>query len=84
LKFLKEKGFTILGASEKSDYPYYKADLRGPVAIVMGSEDKGISSQVHKMIDSYVSIPLKGEIESLNVSVAAGILIFEVLRQRAQ
>lgn len=84
LKFLKEKGFTILGASEKSDYPYYKTDLRGPVAIVMGSEDKGISSQVHKMIDSYVSIPLKGEIESLNVSVAAGILIFEVLRQRAQ
>lgn len=82
LKYLKEKGFTIYGASEKSETAYYKGDYRGPVALVMGAEDKGISSQVHKMVDTFVALPVKGEIASLNVSVAAGVLVYEILRQR--
>ena len=82
LKFLKENGFTIIGASEKSETVYHGVNYKKPLAIVMGSEDTGISSQVLKMIDTLVSIPIKGEIGSLNVSVAAGILIYEAIRQR--
>ncbi|MCA1745375.1 MAG: 23S rRNA (guanosine(2251)-2'-O)-methyltransferase RlmB [Bacteroidales bacterium] len=82
LKFLKESGFLIIGASEKSDTLYHKVDYQQPLAIVMGAEDTGISSQVLKMIDTLVSIPIKGEIGSLNVSVAAGILIYEAVKQR--
>ncbi len=82
LKFLKENGFLIVGASEKSETTYHKVDYQQPIAIVMGAEDTGISSQVLKMVDTLVSIPIKGEIGSLNVSVAAGILIYEVVKQR--
>ncbi len=82
LKFLKENGFLIVGASEKSETIYHKVDYQQPIAIVMGAEDTGISSQVLKMVDTLVSIPIKGEIGSLNVSVAAGILIYEVVKQR--
>lgn len=82
LKFLKESGFAIIGASEKSETVYHQVDLQKPLAIVMGAEDTGISSQVLKMVDTLVSIPIKGEIGSLNVSVAAGILIYEAIKQR--
>jgi 23S rRNA (guanosine2251-2'-O)-methyltransferase len=82
LKFLKENGFLIIGASEKSETIYHKVDYQQPLAIVMGAEDTGISSQVLKMVDTLVSIPIKGEIGSLNVSVAAGILIYEAVKQR--
>ena len=83
MKYLKEKGFAIYGASEKSDFTYYNADFKQALALVMGAEDKGISSQVEKMIDQFISIPLEGDIASLNVSVAAGIILFEALKQRA-
>ena len=82
MKFLKESGFEILAAFEKGDTDYRKANLGGKLAIVMGAEDKGISPQVLKMCDTNIFIPIKGEIGSLNVSVAAGILIFEALKQR--
>lgn len=82
MKFLKESGFTVVGATEKGTLDYREATYSGPLAIVMGAEDKGINPQILKMCDALVSIPLKGEIGSLNVSVAAGILIFEALRSR--
>jgi 23S rRNA (guanosine2251-2'-O)-methyltransferase len=82
MKFLKESGFFIVAASEKGDTDYRKHEYKGPVALVMGSEDKGISSQIMKMADQMVTIPVKGEIASLNVSVAAGILIYEIQRNK--
>lgn len=82
IRQLKNEGFKIVAATEKSDTPLWAGDLKGRVAIVMGSEDKGISKELLKLCDQQLAIPLKGEISSLNVSVAAGILIFEVIRQR--
>ncbi len=82
IRQLKNEGFKIVAATEKSDTPLWAGDLKGRVAIVMGSEDKGISKESLKLCDQQLAIPLKGEISSLNVSVAAGILIFEVIRQR--
>lgn len=82
MKFLKELDFSIIAATEKGETDYRNANFKGKIAFVMGAEDKGISTQVLKMCDTTVSIPLKGEIGSLNVSVAAGILIFEALKAR--
>jgi 23S rRNA (guanosine2251-2'-O)-methyltransferase len=82
MKFLKESGFEIIAATEKGETDYRNAGYKGNLALVMGAEDKGISSQVLKMCDTRVSIPIRGEIGSLNVSVAAGILIFEALKAR--
>ncbi|MFA7115955.1 MAG: 23S rRNA (guanosine(2251)-2'-O)-methyltransferase RlmB [Bacteroidales bacterium] len=79
---LKEKGFKIIGASEKASEILYHADLKGPIAIVIGSEDKGISPSVIKECDELLQIPLKGEIGSLNVSVATSIVLYEALKQR--
>ncbi len=80
---LKEIGFWVAGASEKSDTAYFKADLNQPIAIVLGSEGKGISRLVAEKCDFLVAIPMKGEVSSLNVSVAGAILMYETLRQRA-
>lgn len=82
MKYLKESGFSVVGATEKGTVDYRQVEYSGPLAIVMGAEDKGINPQILKMCDALVSIPLKGEIGSLNVSVAAGILVFEALRNR--
>jgi 23S rRNA (guanosine2251-2'-O)-methyltransferase len=82
VEFLRESGLRIICATEKSGNPAYKADLKGPAAIVMGSEDKGISRELLALSDSEVMIPMSGSIESLNVSVSAGILMYEVGRQR--
>ena len=82
IRQLKNEGFKIVAATEKSDTPLWAGDLKGRVAIVLGSEDKGISIESLKRCEQQLAIPLKGEISSLNVSVAAGILIFEVIRQR--
>ena len=60
----------------------YDADMTGPAGLVLGSEDTGISPQLLKIADSWVSVPMKGTIASLNVSVAAGVVLFEMLRQR--
>jgi 23S rRNA (guanosine2251-2'-O)-methyltransferase len=81
--FLKESGLRVIGTSEKSDISYFNTDMRSPAAIIMGSEEKGLSREVARLCDEIVSIPMMGEIESLNVSVAAGVMLFEAVRQRA-
>ncbi len=80
--FLRESGLKIIAVSEKGGEFYTKVDLTGPVALILGSEENGISPQLLKMADHICKIPLLGEISSLNVSVAAGILMYEVVRKR--
>ena len=82
IKFLKDSGFKIVAATEKGDYDYSKADFKDPVCIIMGAEDTGIPYEHLALCDEWVKIPMFGHIESLNVSVAAGILIFEARKQR--
>jgi 23S rRNA (guanosine2251-2'-O)-methyltransferase len=82
LRFLQESGLRLFAATEKAADSLYATDMTGPAGIILGSEDTGISSQLLKVADSWVSIPMKGTIASLNVSVAAGVMLFEVLRQR--
>lgn len=83
VKFLKESGLKVVCAEADGSVPVTNAKLTGPVALVMGSEDKGISRDIKSMADAIVKIPLKGSIASLNVSVAAGIVLYEILRQRS-
>ena len=73
-----------MAVSEKAEINYTTADFTGPVALVLGAEDTGISPEVLRQCDTFVSIPMFGNISSLNVSVAAGVLIYEVVRQRLQ
>ncbi|MDE6191449.1 MAG: 23S rRNA (guanosine(2251)-2'-O)-methyltransferase RlmB [Muribaculum sp.] len=82
VRFLKDNGYRIVAASEKVDINYTQVDYTVPVAIVMGAEDTGISPEVLKLCDTFVSIPQFGHIGSLNVSVAAGVIMYEVVRQR--
>ena len=82
VQYLRDSGFKVMRASEKTDLNYTKADFTGPVAIVLGAEDTGISTDVLKLCDTLVAIPEFGQINSLNVSVAGGIMIYEVVRQR--
>lgn len=82
VKMLKENGYHIVGATEKGASNYTEANYRDPVAIVMGSEDVGISDAVLRQCDELAAIPIVGEIESLNVSVAAGVMMYEAVRQR--
>ncbi len=79
---LRESGLKIVGASEKGGQLLYESTMTGPIVIVMGSEDTGLSDHVLRMCDDLVKIPQKGKIKSLNVSVAAGVLLFEAVRQR--
>lgn len=82
LRFLKSSGFKIVAATEKGDYDYTKADFSSPTCLIMGAEDKGVSYDNLALCDEWVKIPLFGSIESLNVSVAAGILIYKAIEQR--
>jgi len=82
LKFLKDSGLSLYAASEKADEFYYKKDFTVPLAIVMGSEDVGIAPHNLEICDEALKIPMNGHIASLNVSVASGIFLFEVLKQR--
>jgi len=78
---LKKEGLWIV-AGETHGKPYFKGNLKGAIALVIGSEDEGISKLVSKKCDFSVKIPMYGEISSLNASVAAGLLMYEVIRQR--
>ena len=80
--FLSESGLRLFAASEKAAHSLYETDLTGPAGIILGSEERGISERLLKKADYLVSIPMKGKISSLNVSVAAGIILFELNRQR--
>ena len=82
LKTLQAEGFQVVAATEKSRKLLYDADLRRPTALVMGAEEPGISKEVLKLCDERLAIPLIGRIESLNVSAAAAVMLFEVVRQR--
>ena len=82
LKTLQAEGFQVVAATEKSRKLLYDADLRRPTALVMGAEETGISKEVLKLCDERLAIPLIGRIESLNVSAAAAVMLFEVVRQR--
>ena len=82
IKTLQAEGFQVGAATEKSRKLLYDADLRRPTALVMGAEETGISKEVLKLCDERLAIPLIGRIESLNVSAAAAVMLFEVVRQR--
>lgn len=82
IKFLKESGFKIVAATEKGDYDYTKAEYKAPTCIIMGAEDTGVPYEHLALCDEWIKIPLFGSIESLNVSVAASILIYEAVKQR--
>ena len=80
--YLQSSGVTVVAATEKTDQTIYQIDLSGGVAIVMGSEEKGINPSVLKVADHKAKLPLLGSIDSLNVSVACGAVLYEVVRQR--
>ena len=82
LKALQTDGYQIAAATEKAEQSVYEADLTRPTVLVMGSEDTGISKEVLRMCDCQMAIPMKGRIESLNVSAAAAVILFEIQRQR--
>ncbi len=82
IEFLKESGLQIVGCHEKTDSLIYQADFTKPTALIMGSEENGISNEYLKRCDLQVKIPMVGKIASLNVSVATGIVLFEAMKQR--
>jgi 23S rRNA (guanosine2251-2'-O)-methyltransferase len=79
---LKERNIWCIGASDDAPKTVYQADLKGPVALVLGAEGEGMRQLTRKTCDELVSIPMKGAVESLNVSVASGVCLYEALRQR--
>ena len=83
LNELKERDILVVGTSDAAPSSLYEADLRRPVALVLGAEGAGLRQLTAKTCDLLVSIPMKGAVESLNVSVASGICLYEALRQRA-
>ena len=80
--YLQGSGITTIAATEKTQTEIYSVDLNKPLAIIMGSEGKGVSKSVLGLVDEKASLPLLGEINSLNVSVACGAFLYEVTRQR--
>jgi len=83
LKLLHDNGIRLVACTEKTEKSIYELNLRGPLALILGSEEDGISEPVLRESDELARIPLKGKIESLNVSVAAGIALYEALRQHS-
>ncbi len=82
IQLLKDSGIKIIAATEKTETLYYQTDMNIPLAIIAGSEDKGISNSLLKAADQLIKIPVLGQIESLNVSVACSLIIYEAVRQR--
>lgn len=82
LRELKELGLWIVGAEAEGDQSLYEADLKGPLAVVMGAEGSGMRRLTREQCDFTVSLPMLGTVESLNVSVAAGVVLYEAVRQR--
>jgi 23S rRNA (guanosine2251-2'-O)-methyltransferase len=81
---LKERNIWVIGTSDAATQTVYDADLRGPVALVLGAEGDGMRQLTAKTCDQLVRIPMQGAVESLNVSVASGICLFEAVRQRTR
>lgn len=82
IEYLRGSGIRVFGCTEKTENSLFETDLNGPLAVLMGSEEDGISPEYLKLCDLRGKIPMKGKIESLNVSVSAAIAVFEVVRQR--
>ena len=82
IKELKEEGLWIIGAEAEGEVEYYNQDLKGAIGLVIGSEGYGMSRLVKENCDILVNIPMKGKINSLNASVSAGILMYEIFKQR--
>jgi 23S rRNA (guanosine2251-2'-O)-methyltransferase len=82
IQYLKDSGIQIVAATEKANKIYTDGDFKTPVAIVMGSEESGISQSILNIANQQLKIPLFGNIESLNVSVSAALMIYEAVRQR--
>lgn len=82
-RYLQESGFQLIAATEKAEDFFYKADYTKPVGIILGAEDTGIDARLLKSADFLVKIPMYGTIQSLNVSAAASVLFYEVVRQRS-
>jgi 23S rRNA (guanosine2251-2'-O)-methyltransferase len=82
VNYLQSSGLQIVAATEKAELDFFNADLTKPTAIILGAEDTGVSPELLRIAEPWVKIPLSGNIASLNVSVAAGILLFESVRQR--
>lgn len=84
IEFLKESGLKVISAAERTGDKASEVALTGPSVLILGSEDKGISRELLSLSDHQIRIPMTGKIGSLNVSVAAGILLYEVVRQRTE
>ena len=82
LQFMKESGIQLIGCTEKTQDDMYKPNYTTPTAIIIGSEEDGVSPEFLKMCDSRAKIPMNGKIASLNVSVATGVILYEAIRQR--
>lgn len=82
MKELKEMGITLIGTDEEAEASIYELDLTGPIGIVMGAEGDGMRRLTRENCDQLVRIPMQGVVESLNVSVASGVCLFEAVRQR--
>jgi 23S rRNA (guanosine2251-2'-O)-methyltransferase len=82
LNELKERNIWIIGTSDDADKSIYDVDLKGPVALVLGAEGPGMRQLTRKTCDDLVSIPMQGAVESLNVSVASAVCLYEAMRQR--
>jgi 23S rRNA (guanosine2251-2'-O)-methyltransferase len=82
LQFMKESGIQLIGCTEKTQDDMYKPNYTTPTAIIIGSEEDGVSPEFLKMCDTRAKIPMNGKIASLNVSVATGVILYEAIRQR--
>ena len=82
LQFMKESGIQLIGCTEKTQDDMYKPNYTTPTAIIIGSEEDGVSPEFLKMCDARAKIPMNGKIASLNVSVATGVILYEAIRQR--
>ena len=83
IETLKKRGVWVYGA-DMDGQPYQSCDLTGPIALVVGSEGNGLGRLVEEKCDQLLSLPMYGEVGSLNASVAAGILMYEIMRQRSR
>ncbi len=83
LRELQQRGVWVIGTADEAEQNLYQADFKGPIALVMGAEGEGMRRLTRETCDTLVSIPMAGSVESLNVSVASGVCLFEAVRQRA-
>jgi len=82
LDWLKEQNIWIAGAAGEAEKNIYETDVNMPIALVMGAEEKGMRRLTREQCDFLVKIPMSGSVDSLNVSVAAGVMVYEIFRQR--